>query len=180
MEKQYSKSKTLLTEKGFSIMETILSVFILGVIMLAVIQLINVSLRDIMDTRKNFVAAQLAQEGVEMVRNVRDNNLVGGCSNCAFDDLSEGTYRTSYKDTNDLDTGDYALRYDGNFYNHTSGSTTEYKRKIIIENMDGGEARKVSSVVTWKGQSFPGNLSQCTVNNRCIYAETILTKWGEE
>lgn len=62
--------------KGFSIGEVILSAFILAFTLVVLIRVLSISLRDSMDSRDSIIASDLAQEGVELIRNIRDNNWV--------------------------------------------------------------------------------------------------------
>lgn len=63
------------TKKGFSLGEVMVAMFILLVGMADAVFLTANSIRDLGDGRDAMVAASLAQEGVELVRNVRDNNV---------------------------------------------------------------------------------------------------------
>ncbi len=61
------------TQKGFSIGEVLVAVFILLVGIVDAVFLTVRSISDVGGSRDAVVAALLAQEGVELVRNVRDN-----------------------------------------------------------------------------------------------------------
>lgn len=62
-------------EKGFSIGEVMVAMFILLVGMVDAIFLTVRSMGELYDSRDAIIATLLAQEGVELVRNVRDNNV---------------------------------------------------------------------------------------------------------
>lgn len=57
-------------------MEVLISVLVLSVGMVSVAVLITSSIKSSVDARNQIIATQLAQEGVELVRNIRDNNLI--------------------------------------------------------------------------------------------------------
>ena len=63
---------------GFSIAEVVVAVFVISTGLLAIISLIINSLNYSMLSRDQVIASQLAQEGIELVRNVRDNNIFNG------------------------------------------------------------------------------------------------------
>lgn len=84
-----SKKNTI--KRGFSIGEVMIAMFILLVGIIGAVFLSARSTAQIGDSRNAIIAASLAQEGVELVRNVRDNNVTqetcgGGSERCtAFD-----------------------------------------------------------------------------------------------
>jgi len=156
-------------------MEVMIAVFVLSVGLVGVGQLIFSSLRHSIDSRDHIIASQLAQEGIELVRNIRDNNRLSEVD--IFLGLTPGDYRIDYNDDGVQTAGlDYSLKYTANFYDHGSGSATKFARKIKIENYSEGEARKITSVVSWKG-AIPETTTDCTTANKCIYIEDILTNW---
>ena len=79
MRNKYSKIlRKLLLEpkKGFSIGEVLLAAFIMVVALTAIVNVVASSMNHSMDSRNYIIASELAQEGAELVRNLRDNNLV--------------------------------------------------------------------------------------------------------
>ncbi|MDX9855382.1 MAG: hypothetical protein WCZ08_04290 [Parcubacteria group bacterium] len=186
-----NKKKKKGKKSGFSIGEVMLAVFILGITLTALISLYVTGINELIDERDSVVASLLAQEGVELMRNVRDNNWVDTSNPGSFD----GIERSS--DSNgcaiDLDdsscTGSAAI-YDlyyslsSNFYVHdNSESPTEFKRKIIILEPSADE-RQIISIVTWNNESLTGfdgfnYKDNCTTANKCVFSEAVLTRWGE-
>ena len=146
--------------KGFSLMEALLATFLLSVGIVAVLSLMASSLRSSMVARDQEIATLLAQEGVELVRNVRDNNWADG--NDSFNNLPSGIKTLS--------------RDGGGFYVEGSGSPTKFKRNIVIENV-ANETRIVTSTVVWDGTFESG--SACNMTSRCAFAKIVLSRWGE-
>jgi hypothetical protein len=72
--------KNTRTKKGFSIGEVLVAMFILLVGIVDAVFLTVRSVDDLGNSRDVVVATLLAQEGVELVRNVRDNNVTEDCS----------------------------------------------------------------------------------------------------
>jgi len=59
--------------RGFTLLETIFAVFILTVAVIGIFGLVNSAVKNISVSKNKLVAAELAQEGVEMVRWWREN-----------------------------------------------------------------------------------------------------------
>jgi len=88
--KMNGKKKLRKKQKGFSLLEAVLSVFLLAVGMVAAISLMAGGNReagttfgiisDTQDSRDQVIASMLAQEGIELFRSLRDNRWVQGTS----------------------------------------------------------------------------------------------------
>ena len=180
MKKRYTK-----VHSGFSFGETLLAAFVLSVGLLGVVKLFQVSTSQSFVLRDAIIASQLAQEGIELVRNVRDNNFAAG--NDGFDSFSSNPH--CYIDANDMalncfanqnDTSRYTLTYTGGIYVATNGSG-KFRRYIRIEFNDGSNpSANVKSFVVWGGAALPpanGSTANCTLLNKCAYTETTLTNW---
>ncbi len=167
--KNNSKTKFRLHSEsgaGFTIVEIIIAISILsfGIVSVysvfsgIVILTYNISLR--------FTAAYLAQEGVEIVRNIRDNNFINMVSNpnlkwsagligSPCNTGCQADYKT--QTLNQYNNTFLGLN-NGGFYSYDTGATpTMFKRKIIISPVLGtGNALNVAVVVIWKyaGQTF--------------------------
>ena len=103
--------------------------------------------------RNNVIGTNLAQEGVEVIRAVRDTNWFSGAEFSAG--LVPGEYEVTYKSFPALSS--YKDRYiyikDGGVYQYNlvgveDGQKTIFKRKITISNPSPVEL-KVVSEVTW-------------------------------
>lgn len=122
--------------RGFTLIELIVAVFLIIVGTLGSFTLIQRIVSFTSISSSNLVAAYLAQEGIEVVRNTRDTNyLKGDAWDDGLDACSTGC-EVDYESFNlspDLgrflniggDFGDY-------FYTYNAGFTTIYKRKITI------------------------------------------------
>jgi len=171
------------TQKGFSFLELILAIFIIAFPLLTFIGVIAKSMDHSTESRNTIVAAGLAQEGVELIKNVRDNNWAQGME--AFQNLgSNSNCRINYNyDMDDPCSGGNSLNLywtEGGFYSHddSSGELTRFSRKIEISVDE--DTRIVTSYVAWEGASFPDDSTDCYVANKCVFATITLTKWGEE
>ena len=145
-------SHKLQLQKGFTLIEIIISIAVLtfGIISVygAVALTNNVSLR--------FNGAYLAQEGLEIIRNFRDNNVIsGGAWSSGLTSCSAGC-QTDYKAQLVSYNGAFlGLNSDG-FYSYDANSTpTKFQRKITITPAD-NDTLNVDVTVFWSynGKSF--------------------------
>jgi len=178
-------------ERGFSFVEVIISIFIIVVGIVATITLLGKSMKESLDSRDQVIAGLLAQEGIELVRNIRDNNWANWATSAvSFDHITAGDNCRIDKNDNyptDLiceypNTEDLALKIDSNgMYSHTGTTATKFYRKLNIVDLILGEEKKVTSMVVWSGSSTPffPVVTECNTAKKCAYTEIILTKWGE-
>jgi prepilin-type N-terminal cleavage/methylation domain-containing protein len=185
-------TENLKCKKGFSLAEVVIAVAVVGIGIVAVIVLISKSIQESIDIRNQIIAAQLAQEGVELVRWVRDDNVAKG--NLPFSpSFPSGTNLDECRVDKDnpipqcsSSANHKRLNYVSDFYVHSSGGTqTKFQRKIEFIYKDGesstldpAEASSVdvTSIVVWgrSDNDFPGN---CSTAARCISLATRLTAW---
>jgi type II secretory pathway pseudopilin PulG len=193
MNKEPKKFKKVYISKksGFSILEVVLAAAVLTIGLVAVIGLISSSMKSSMTSRDQAVATELMQEGIELVRNVRDNNqaqifteraVTGSSTKNVFDYINNGSDCRIDKDFsyglgNDIEcSGNYNLNLSSSFYIHGAGSATKFSRRIKIEDFNSGKGRKITSIVTWDGGNTPNqDVNLCTTASKCIWASTILT-----
>lgn len=173
----FSKTKTKSRRvKGFSFLEVIISLFVLSVGFLGVTKLSVETLKQSFLQRDALIASMLAQEGVEGVYQIRDSNVSRGESDI-FVGIVAGTYRVDIGEPSTLSNpGDYRLYFDDdNFYKHSpEGETpTKFSRRITIENIDAGSARRIVSMVVWSRNDFP-SVNDCNKSNRCAFSWTEL------
>ncbi len=100
-----------------------------------------------------FVASRLAQEGIELVSNIRDTNWI---KRTDWDnDLADNDYRVQYDKDSLLTHFDTPLKINSNgFYNYDSGSLTRFTRKVTITHISSDEI-KVKVEITWSGRGSP-------------------------
>ena len=134
-------------QKGFTIIEVIVAIFILSVAVVGVFSAFSIIVILTSTASNRLTAAYLAQEGVETVRNIRDNNWLTrgqepgerkwyeGLEPCFS--ACEVDYKTTGHDPNwtrSWVSDGAKLKIDLNgFYNYENGTDTKFKRKIIIE-----------------------------------------------
>ncbi|MFH1036582.1 MAG: prepilin-type N-terminal cleavage/methylation domain-containing protein [Patescibacteria group bacterium] len=156
---------------GFTILEVIAAIFIISIGIVALINVIPSLSSGMSINSSRFTAAYLAQEGIEIVRNIRDGNLLEaynrgdstpwdeGLTNCGSGcEIDYHCVTVENPDTTDpaghncfgiYGTEGHFLKIDSaNFYNYFSGNDTKYKRKITIT----GEVNDaiVSVLILWE------------------------------
>ncbi|GEM_PF-565961 len=180
---------------GYSLIEGIFATFIVTVGMVAVVQLMTANLTVLERSRNQTVATLLAQEGMEIVRNFRDNSWAQGMltfnnpnfpainSNCAVDmystDLTNCNGSVQKRLRLDPDTGEYLVWAGSSF----PGSMFYRKVTILYDTNDKTTATlaNIVSVVIWTGSNIfpaPVDSTTCNQSTRCAFTKLTLNKWG--
>jgi len=181
-------------KKGFSIGEVMVAAFILVFGIVSAVALSTKSTSSIIDSRNAAIASALSQEGVELVRNVRDNNVTeqicgSGSERCTAFDMNYGFPNTgggeaictigykiegadvllcgSVPDQLYVNTAKYV-------YTHAPGGAdvSPFKRNVFISydtTDNSGDVDKliatVTSVVVWGGGVLP--VTATSISNEC-------------
>ena len=154
-----------LSTKGFTLIELLITVSVITVGIVGAFTAVQQGISTVDYSRSRLTAAFLAQEGVEIIKNIRDTNLL---ERSVFwdQDLSAGEYEVVYDDVKDYSPSlsvcvppcdsvslQSLRKTDDGFYNYALGEDTRYKRKVKIERVpDGGlnEHLRLTVVVYWK------------------------------
>lgn len=154
-------------QSGFTLIELLITITVITVGILGSFVAIQQGISTVDYSRSRLTSAFLAQEGVEIIKNIRDTNLLERSV-----DWNEGIdpgatpeeYEVVYDDINDAGINlnavacspncDFSnLRFlkkiDNGFYNYTLGDDTRYKRKVRIEKIS-NEHLRLTIVVYWK------------------------------
>jgi len=153
------RSKIKNSRKGFTLIEMMIVVFVVGVGLIGALSFFNINLNNQFEVKNELVAAGLAQEGMDIIKNIRDYNLLNGkawdfnlgnggapCSDIDFKSLS------NHQCTN---SGFAAVCTDANkrYYQCASGNTG-FTRTISISAVsliDG--SRKITCTISWNGRT---------------------------
>lgn len=133
---------------GFTIIESMIAIALLLIGITGMITLINRSLGFTTNVFNKLTASNLAQEGVEIIRNIRDTNWL---NNQDWDNgLVDGTYQAGYSSKTLQIFTDLPLLYDETtgLFNYDAGTETLYKRKIEIKHLSDNEIR-IQTIVSW-------------------------------
>jgi len=166
------RKKKKYNKQAFSLIEIMTVILIVAIGLVGSAQLIVQSLDAQMINRGGIIAYQLAQEGLEIVRQKRDTNWLESVN--WRTDLASGTYCTDYISPLELHSAsgldDCKLYLDaGNWYYHPVSDPSNFsgfKRVIVIGENDANSI-SVRAIVTWDNR------------DRIITyeAETLLYNW---
>lgn len=148
--------------KGFTIIEIIITIFLLSIAVVGLYSVFAVMLILNSNVSDSFTAASLAQEGVEIARNIRDQNWIrmkddpnarwydglSGCGQGCEYDYKTGTSGLAVPQTGN---DHLSLNSDGFYAYVDSGdpnSQTKFERKIKIDFISDHLA-KVQVQVSW-------------------------------
>jgi len=170
--------------RGFSLIEVLISLLILSIGITAITILMANNVKNLQTSKNQIIASQLAQEGVELVRNLKDNNATLFKSD-GIDKPSGSDYRidinTTYGNFSNDSNTDKKLYLNSNFYIHTSGGgiATKFFRKIKIFNNATDKQVEITCYVSWNSKGFIDELlnvdaTNCNIANKCVSTVSII------
>jgi len=157
-----------MVKKSFTLIEAIVAIFLITVGIVGTYSLITQTISSATFSSNKLIASYLAQEGIEIVRNIRDTNWLKQITDPAIlwdDGIPLGSWEADYTTQNFINfyNGEF-LKINGGFYNYTSGTDTKFKRNItIFDKTDLSsppdeifDMFKVSVLVEWqeKGKTY--------------------------
>lgn len=169
-------SKLLFSQKGLTLVETTVALGILMIGVMASLILLISTFNFAERSEQEIVVVNLAREGIEAVRTLRNNNAVdlfsGGYDGKNFIiDVDENFNLDSEVGTSAIQECDQCILYLNNdrYLHNAAGAATNFRRMITIEDVSVSE-KKVLSKVYWtlKGNSYE------------FLLETNLTDWTDE
>jgi len=141
------------SQNGQLLVELMVAMSLMMIGLLGIFAVLSQSLGLSRVAANQYIAANLAAEGIEVTKNILDKNFINGDQwNLGFQ--GNGDYAVEFDSTSligDENTINSPLRYDETTrtYNYSVGRRTNFVRKIIIENVGPTEI-KVTSKVEWK------------------------------
>lgn len=174
------KIKSVATPRasGFTIIETLVALGILLIAVAGPISLIGDSVHKMYYARDEALAVNLAQEGIELVRQARDTNMLKGTG--WLTDLADGTYTVdahSFISTGGSRSGNggsfitpcgascapqpvYLDAATGFYRQNVVSTPTQFSRIITVSSAGlPANERKVTSTVTWRTGGSLGTIS---------------------
>jgi len=145
-------------KKGFTLLEVMIAIFLVTVGIVGVFALINKSAVQMGASPNSLIAAYLAQEGIEIVRNIRDTNWIETPTVFWDDGLTLGNNSADYNDLflTPIPRGvapPYLNTDTNGYYSYdVANNPTIFRRNIIISKIPlaGSEyALKVLVDVSW-------------------------------
>lgn len=170
--KQYKYLKIIKPKNGFTLVEIIVVLFVISLGLVGVLTLIVQNIQSQSYNKNNLIAYQLAQEGIELIRKVRDSNWKA--SQPFNTNLADGEYYMDYRDATPHDAlPDPALIIlkqdaDGFYLHNFNGPEPDsgFSRRLTLQNIDNYSFR-VTAQISWGGHG----------RNYTYYLETILYDW---
>ena len=156
--------------KGFTIIELMVAIVILSFGIMGAYGAFFPFVNATYAISQKFTAAYLAQEGLEITRNIRDNNFIArsrgrniqwsdGLLDCQFGcqlDYKTGTpSETLSNKLKAYNPAEFLRINEDGLYGYDSGSVTKFQRKIIIDNQLGSDIVKVTVLVAWDYNNKP-------------------------
>jgi len=156
-------------QHGFTLIELLITISVITVGIIGTFTAVQQGVSVVDYSRSRLTAAFLAQEGVEIIKNIRDTNLLEGRLGTVVwnEGIDPGDSPEEYEvvysdvDTAGVNLGSSAcspncdfsnLRFlkktDNVLYNYITGDDTRYKRKIRIEKIS-DEHLRLTIVVYW-------------------------------
>lgn len=170
-------------EQGFTLVEVVLVMVVTAIVFISIYGLYSNTVKQDMETRYEIMASNLAQEGVEIIRNERDRDQLRDFPiNHSFPHPTNDCYPFFDGTNGDCDgnsTGQ--IRYDGSKYvrcgiGGCGAGETPFSRScdVICNDWDSGDCIRMTVTCTVSWPSFVN-----PALNREVEAVSILTSWQE-
>ncbi len=150
---------------GFTMIETLVAIFIFGITLTATSFIMITNLNTAKSIRNGYIASGLVQEGIEVVRNMRDRdwflNVPPG-ANPFGTTIPDGTRRVQWDSTTLIAVGvNPPLKKDSasGLYSYTTGTDTIFKRTITITTIIPNVEKRIVAQVQWDERGVTKSLS---------------------
>lgn len=172
-------------QKGFSMLEIVIVVALVAIAFVGIVKIMNKTTQLRYLTRNDFIAQGLAKEGIELVEQLRNDNVANGVpfwNNLMLPGVVDNDTRIIRLDYNgsssilDVPSASDAvaiLKFDiSNFYQYTSGSDSKFGRAITLTYQDDASTptayMEVKSDVYWE---YKGDGHTYTIETRAYDTE---------
>lgn len=156
--------------KGQILIEVMVALSVVVIAFSGILGLLGTSVALTTTISDRYIGTYLAAEGVEIVKNIIDENYY---RNIAFNaGLTDGMYYMDYLTTSNTTNSvsvEMNLRYDPSTqrYSYVGPENSRFRREIQIENVHSPQAIRVTSRVFWSGKG--GNFE--------VAVGDVFTKW---
>jgi len=134
-------------KNGFSLIGVIIALFVVAIGLTGIVSLASISLKSATTSEMRLIASGLAQEGVEIVRDIRRGNA--NWDNW-YSSIGNGNYRVQYNNTNLISFAETPLKLDGNgYYQYTTGNNSSFYRRVNFVKISANEI-KLTVEIKWK------------------------------
>lgn len=143
-----------MSSKAFTLIEILIAITVITVGVVGFYAAITRVASLTFSNSNRFIASRLAQEGMELVSNIRDTNWVEG-TNWDNGLTIDNDYRVQYNKEDLLAYSATPLKIDNDgFYNYDDGDDSKFTRKVTITHIN-ANALKVKVQITWSGKGSP-------------------------
>ncbi len=162
-------------QKGFTLVEVLFALLVLTVGITSVLFIMVRNIKNSIEAKDQIIAAELMQEGIELVRNLSDNldsRIVTGAS-YTDTDYRVDTVANTINFTN-MDTNRQLFTDSQGVYSHTAtGTATKFTRSIDVADDAGSGQRTITSTVSWNGlDTIP---TPCNIATHCASADSVIS-----
>ncbi len=175
----------LSSQKGFSLIEVLFSLWVVSMGVVAISALMSGNIKTTTNAKNQVIASSLAQEGIELVKNLKDNNPATFTS-VSGEKTDGAEYRidlsTDYPGLISNINSDkrlYLINDLTRIYSHAGTIPTKFYRKIEITNDSLAKNVIVTSFVVWNNSGFPvvpydPITNPCNIANKCVSVVAVL------
>lgn len=168
--------------RGFTLIETLFAILIFSAALISLLSISSKGISATNEVKNETVAYYLAQEGLEVVRNIRDNNFLfiqsGGtgtwtdgflnnpdCSTTACHVVyASGSVPTLAQNSGQLSNEIYL---NAGQYADTGTDDTGFSRDITVQAGAGQDEYIITSIVSWQAKTI----------KKTVTLQTFLKKW---
>jgi type II secretory pathway pseudopilin PulG len=179
-----TKNRKLKTSSGFTLVETLVAIFILMVAIVSPMSIASQALSSARFAKEQVTAFYLAQEGIELARNIRDNNVLssGVWNEGTLGSSASGSETYCYAsngcmiEAKDLSVANCGATCDPLNIDATTGiytystintTPTAFVRTITIQKISDSSPPeiRISSEVSWTNNSVGGDRTFTVTDN---------------
>lgn len=156
-------------QQGFSLVEVLFALLVFAIGITSILFIMVRNIRNSIEARDQIVAAELVQEGLELVRNLNDNlQLTVGANYPNFRVDASNTI-ISFTDAG---TNWRLFNNNGAYSHNTAGTVTKFARRIDVVDGEAGQ-RTIISMVAWDntGEIPP----VCNITTHCASARAVVS-----
>jgi len=138
-------------QRGYLLIESVVAITLLVIGFLGMLALLSNSIALNRVVNDQFIANYLSMEGIEVVKNIIDGNIIQGKP--WNENINNGDFEVDYISSQLENNQERLISFDAanNKYNYQTGVPTAFKRKVSIEFIDPNEI-KINSIVKWSGR----------------------------
>ena len=152
------------SQQAFTLVETLVSLFILSIAITGAFAAMFYNVGSANAIKNSFIASGLAQEGLEVVRNLRDKDWLESGQQFGYfgtGGFASGPYRIQWNSTKlDPAAANPLLKDISGLYSYDAGNPTIFYRSVDIQSVPPGNVEiKVTVTVTWGDRGLSKQLS---------------------